>query len=502
MLLHDAGVTARLANPEDFPLTPPADTRPDARGDRQVARLDVLPEQSNPRVYVELVLPQVSAQTATVLEPRDGAWRMTTCVAFQVAAGRVPEFVVELPDALASTVESRSIPGSWTSRQPAAGGRVALTFHADDPALRDFHAILSGPAEVARPDWHFPGVQTPGAESAETLLVFPRGAFEPIGGSVAEEAVVIPDWLSEVLPSASSTVPWVSYRWPGGAALPAFRSTRELSARPIASPARLELWIDRDGTTEGSLSLNISGSPPPLVELDWPETARPTGLFFDGAFRPLPVPANGACSVSLPDATTDQMVWLSWVDSGSVLPTLSGPLSAHVPWPRQIPVENLSVSVHPPRHYRVDIAPPLSSAAEDAATSFVPAVLSSKNEAAAQRPGDVSLVAVPAPEPGQPFAPGASLKLVNQRPVEIGQALLVAFIAALVCWRILPVWTWLVGNETICWLALAAFWWLCLTPSWLGAAVALWACVRALRRRRAPLTADPHASTAHAPPAV
>jgi hypothetical protein len=304
------------------------------------------------------------------------------------------------------------------------------------------------------------------------------------------------------MPSTSSAAAWVSYRWPGGTALPTFRSTRELSARLVAGPARLELWTNRDGTTEGNLSLHISGSLPPSVEFDWPETAHPSGLFIDGAFRPLPVPVNGACTVSLPAAITDRMVWLSWVDSGGALPALSGPLSAYVPWPRQIPVENLRVNVHPPPHYRVVVAASLSTAAEDAATSFVPAVLSSKLENDAARSGDVALIAAPVLEPGKPFAPGASLKLVNERPAEIGQALAVALIAALVCWRFVPAWTWLIGNETICWLVLAAFWWLCLAPSWLGPAIGLWACVKALRRRRPILIADPRASTAHAPPAV
>jgi len=499
-VFHDAGVIVRIANPEDFPLAPPADPGSGANGDRLVARLDILPEQSNPRVHVERVLPQVTSQTATVREPDGGAWRMTTCVAFHVGTGRIPQFVVDLPESLASVIEARTIPGSWTSRQSTAGGRMALTFHADDPALRDFRVLLSGPADVSRADWQLPDVRTPGAESVATLLVFPRGAFDAVTGSAAGDAVVIPQWLSEVIPSASSTAPWDSYHWPGGTAVPTFRPTRELSERPLASPARLELWINRDGTTEGSLSLNISGSLPPSIEFDWPEPARPSGLFIDGEFRPLPVPANGACLVSLPAAMSDRMVWLSWTDSGSTLPALAGPFSAYIPWPRQIPVENLRVSLHPPRHYRVDIAVPFGATREDAPTSFGPPVLFSNLENEAAPSGAVALIAAPALEPGKPFAAGASLKLVNQRPPEIGQALAVALLAALVCWRILPVWTWLIGNETVCWLALAAFWWLCLSPSWLGPIIGLWACMKAYRRQRTAIIADPHASTAHAPP--
>jgi hypothetical protein len=301
------------------------------------------------------------------------------------------------------------------------------------------------------------------------------------------------------MPSASDAS-WSAYRWSGTDDLPTFRATRGASARPVARAARLELWINRDGTTEGNLALDISGHLPPAVEFDWPETTRLSGLYADGVFRPLPVPANGTCLVALPEAASHRMLWLSWVDSRGTLPTFSGPLSAHIPWPREIPVENLRVNVYPPRHYRVDVDAPSVAAAEDVADALVPDVLSSNDKNHSSHSGGVSLIAAPAPDPGKAFAPGASLRLVNLLPVEIGQALAVALVAALICWRIVPVWTWLVGNETISWLALAVFWWLCLTPSWVGPALALWACTSAVRRRRSAIIADPRASTAHAPP--
>jgi hypothetical protein len=497
-LLHDAGVSARVANPEDFPLTPAADAGLDARGDRLVARLDVLPEQSNPRVQVESVVPHVAVQSATVLEPRDGAWKMTTYLAFHVAAGRVPDFVVELPESLAAAVAARSLPGSWTSKQPAAAGREALIFHADDPTLRDFRVILAAPADVSRSDWQPPDVRVPGAELESGLIVVPRGVFEPVGKPAAEEVAALPEWLSDLVLSTSDPPPWTVYRCPTGTDLPTFRSTREPSARPVAGPARLELWINKDGTTNGNLALNISGQLPPSVEFDWPETARLSGLFVDGTFRALPVPGNGTCVIPLPEGMSNRMLWLSWVDSGSALPTLSGPLSAHVPWPRAIPVESLRMNVHPPRHYRVDMASPFFPAAEDTAAGHVPAVLSP----ASSHSSGGSQIAAPVPERGKAFAPGASLTLVNRQFAEIGQALAVALVAALVCWKIVPVWKWFVENETICWLGIAAFWWICLTPSWVGPVIALCACAKFMRGRRAIVVADPHASTAHAPPAA
>ena len=177
-LYRDADVAVRLANPEDFPQPEAGGSGPDARGDRLVGRVDVLPEQSSLRVAVEPVLPVVAAEVATILESRGDGWQFTTGVAFQVASGRVNEFTLELPEALAARVETRSIPASHVATQTATGGRVAVSFHPDEPGLRRFVAILSGTADMSRAAWQLPSIDLPGAERTATYLFSPRGAIE------------------------------------------------------------------------------------------------------------------------------------------------------------------------------------------------------------------------------------------------------------------------------------------------------------------------------------
>ena len=226
--------------------------------------------------------------------------------------------------------------------------------------------------------------------------------------------------------------------------------------------------------------MNLSGPLPSQVEFNWPETARPVGLFVDGAFQPLPVPAEGRCAIALPAGTHDRLLWLSWMDTHAPFPALSGPLAARLPWPQQIPVEGCRVRVHVPRPYRFDAAAPFAAIGPDDETGLVPPALIAPQADDKHEPVGTALAVQPVPQPGQPFELGPALKLSNPQAPRIGMALAAALIAGFVCWRIVPLWLWLTRNESVCWLGLAVFWWLCLSPSWCGPLLALWAGYRAL----------------------
>jgi hypothetical protein len=331
-----------------------------------------------------------------------------------------------------------------------------------------------------------------------TFLVLPHGAFEPPAGA---ESVAVPEWVSEAVPAATAGGISDCFRLSGAGPLPGLRPTRADSSKTVAGSAQVELWLEPDGALAGRMGLSLAGNLPALVELDWPPSARPTALFAGGAFRPLPLAADGLCSIPLPAGTTDRLIWLSWTDAHGALPLVLGPLNARLPWPRQIPVENCRVTLHPPPQYRCQAAAPLNPAAPDAEAPLVPAVLATADRKEITRPrDDLALAVSPVPAPGTSFELGASLKVTNERPGQFGMALTVALIFAVICWRVFPLWSWLVQNDTLCRLVLATFWWLCLVPSWLGPAIAVGACVKALRRRTVPDHDFASASTAHAPP--
>jgi hypothetical protein len=501
-LYRGSDIAIELVNPEDLPLSSVSESATDPAGDVVVARLDVLPEQAQPRVRVEPVVPAVSARIATLLEFREGTWRWTSLVAFAVASGRVTAFPLDLPEAVAATADFRSIPSARVSTQPAEGTHVRVTFHPDEPVQREFMAVLSGPADLRQPVWQPPAPHLPGAIATAAWLVLPHGAFESPADSAGAESAAVPDWVSEIVPRTTAGGAWDCFRLSAGEAFPPVRATRPDSAKGVVQSAQIELWLEPDGARAGRLGLNLAGSLPPVVDLDWPASARPTALFAGGSFQPLPVPADDVCPIPLAAATNDRLVWLSWTDRGAALPLLSGPLAGRVPWPRQMPVESCRLILHPAPHYRVQAKMPFMAAASDPPAPLLPALLAAADrKGAAPRGDDLSLVASPVPATGTPFELGASLKITHERPAQFGLALLAALVVALASWKVLPVWSWLVRNETLCWLVLASLWWLFFAPSWLGPAIAVWAGIKAFRRRAVPAHDYASASTAHAPPA-
>jgi hypothetical protein len=275
---------------------------------------------------------------------------------------------------------------------------------------------------------------------------------------------------------------------------------RDLSAKTIIDAARFEFWLGPDGTFEAGLGLRVSGSWPPSIEFDWPANARPTRLYLDREFRLPPEPADGRLVLSLPTGATDRLIWIAWTGTHSGLPQFSGPLAGRFPWPRQVPVENATFRLHVPEQYLIVPAATSAGARPDHDDSLVPAVLRAPKISDPAAIVPEAWVVRPVPQPGQPFELGEWVRLINLRPARAAIPLGCVFISALVCWRILPLWLWLTRNETVAWLILAAFWWLWLTPSWLGAAIAVWAIVQTFRRRRASSADFAAASTAHVPP--
>jgi hypothetical protein len=188
-------------------------------------------------------------------------------------------------------------------------------------------------------------------------------------------------------------------------------------------------------------------------------------------------------SVAVPGSARDRDVWVSWNDRSGLLPSVAGSLPARVPWPRTFPVESCRVDVHPPDGFRVEAKAALNAVASTRQSENLPASLISG------RPDDdghlrhTVMNLFPVPEPGQPFELAASLRVISESARNFGLALAIVIPAALVLWWTGALWQRLVQHETVAWLVLSAFWWVCLAPSWLGLVVAIWAAVRAFRDR-------------------
>ncbi|HEY2250759.1 MAG TPA: hypothetical protein VGH74_06845, partial [Planctomycetaceae bacterium] len=404
-LFRDADLSVRVANPEDFPLPPAASpAAPPSAGNEQgalvgrerlVARLDCLPDQANPRVEVEPVSPQIAAESAIVMENNAGSWQVTTCVRFQVLSGRAETFKIEVPESLASRFDVRSTPTSRTTSERPVNGRITLVLHPDEPLDDDpFVVVLTGTADLAQGVWQLPVIEFPGAEQTATILIVPHfmTTSSPVPGTssdvtsaqVPADAFDVPEWLKTAVPATApdskSGPGWKAYRWPGAAPEAEVRAAHEASSEAGIDSARLDIWVEPDGSIEGWLGLNLSQTFPSTIEFDWPAGCDPTALYVAGEFVALPAvepqpTGNGVWTVSCPPTAKRDLVWLSWRDHRNSLPPLSGPeLAARVPWPRSVPVARCTMHLHAPVHYRIDAGAPAVATAGRSPNALPPLV--------------------------------------------------------------------------------------------------------------------------------
>jgi hypothetical protein len=191
----------------------------------------------------------------------------------------------------------------------------------------------------------------------------------------------------------------------------------------------------------------------------------------------------------MPVGFGERNVWVSWHDRDGPLPAIAGSLSARVPWPRELPVGVCRLDVHPPQRYRVEGHAPLTEISANGREERLPASLTI-SQAEDQAPLRHTVMDVsPIPEPGRPFAPGASLRVIYEPARNFGLALAIVVPVALLVWWAAAFWHRFVQHETVCWLVLAVFWWMCLAPSCLGLLIGAWAATCAVRRRHEPAAA-------------
>jgi hypothetical protein len=492
VLYHDPDVEVRLANPNDFPL-PPDTAAGSGREDGQLAvRLDVLPEQANPRVIVERSLPHVSAEVALVLARDTGVWQMTAGVAFHVASGRVTEFVIEVPAALAPGLEIASTTPASTTQLPEVDGRVKLLFHPDEPIKQQFVAILTHRPDLTAGVWTPPRIVADNTERTASLLVIPAGSLQPADAALEPPEQVVPDWIKDVAP-LTAVGQFNLYQWDAALSDVEFRTPRT-DAEASVETARLDVWLDRDGAVRGWLGMKLSGSWPQRIGLAWPATCRPTSLFVADEFRPLPAvdQSGGRFEILLPRDAKDNLVWLSWVDEATVHPLLSERFAPRWPWPIRLSVERCLVNLHAPAQIRFDAPASQIVPATASPDRYLPSLTTALAPAGEADDANGVWISLPTSPTGSAPSLGNSLRVINDgsRKWLLSLALLLG--ACFFFWKCDPLRGWLTRHETTCWLSLAVLWWLWLEPGWFSLAIASWAAALAVLRQRRPQPASSH----------
>jgi hypothetical protein len=441
----------------------------------------------------------MAGESLMILEMRANNWQWTNCIRFQMLTGRTNVFAIELPESVAARVEVRSIPTASTRAGPPVEGRITLQLHTDEPAGDQFVVVLTTLTDLAGAIWQLPAVGLPGVEQTATMLVVPDKGLEPVDADLPVDSFDVPEWAKTIMPAVAPGSPpglapgsppgpgWKTYRWSGAAPAARFRAKRDGLSKAGVDTARIDLWLDAEGSIEGWLGLKLSEHLPEKLELAWPNGAHPTALYVAGEYLAPPAAESGGWAIPLPTSAKGGLVWLSWSSPRHPLPVLSARLAAQVPWPQNVPVDQSTVKVHSPPYYRIEPAPPLVAMGSGSQAPALPALICSAEERTSSRDAEISLAVAPDSGPvaksGVGYELGSKLRIVSEWPRQLLLASLAALLVSAVCWKTAPFWSWLTQHETSAWLALAAIWYLWLDPDWFGLVLALWAIARALVRR-------------------
>jgi hypothetical protein len=500
ILYRDPEVFVRLVNPEDFPLPTKNIADINGEGGQLVVRLDALPEQANPRIAIERLLPRVTAEIAVVLDHDAGAWQAASAIAFRVESGSVTDFAVDVPPEMSAKLEIKSTPPSHTTQLPDVDDRVKVLFHVDEPVKKQLIAVLTYRPDMSAGVWNLPQIRPQNAETTASRLIVPTDSIEPVDPALRPETTAPADWIGEIAPQSNAVDSRV-YFW-GGALPPAdFRAARPVAESAIEA-ARLDLWLDCDGTIRGWLGLSISGNWPQRVTFNWPETCRPISLWVGNEFRSA-IAGDSRTShleIPLPHDTNDKLIWLSWNDESKVHPLLTGRFAPRLPWPIGLPVQRCLANLHAPVSFRFEVPDSQSPSVVMPASQYFPQPISGV-ERHGESGVETGLWVLPQmPAAGTPLDLGASsLHVINDRSRQWILASILAACAWFVSWISAPLRRWVTHRETLAWLTLALVWWLWLWAGWLALAVVGWAGVRAVLFNALPQSSKSIGKTSETP---
>jgi hypothetical protein len=387
---------------------------------------------------------------------------------------------------LAKGLEISTRPPARTTQTPAADGRVKVLIQTDEPVNKRLIAILKSRPDLSAGVFKSPEIRPEDVQTIVSRLAFPAGSFEPVDSEPKLSAAAWPDWLEEIVPASQSPA-WQSYSWAGTAPSAEFQVSRRSVAAKIEM-ARLELWLDQDGTIHGSWGMKISGDWPSSVEFEWPESCRPVFIAVGGEVQVPPELAQHGASlvVSLPRDAGDNVIWLAWNETMRRRPMLWEAFSPQFPWPTRLSVEDCLVNLHTSAPYQFDFSesPNLATEKSKHGELFEPPWQTNAKDAAAT---DTGLWLEPPRHPaGAPPILDATVRVTNDRSQQWVFALGFAAFAGLVARLSRQFREWLTARELLAWSCLGLLWWLCFTPSWGVLVICGWIGVRALLNRNRP----------------
>lgn len=286
-LYQEPDLEVELADPDKWErLEVPSELRMGAARNLLVGRFKWQPDAGPFIVRAAQNEPVLNYSAVTSLQPRDGRWKLTTNLLFEVLQGHGSQFSIRVPPELPLVRVDAADVRQLLEREPDGGQRIVLIPQA--PVRGRFVVQVSG--EVNLPAGSaavIPEILGLNAARTEHFVVLPPDAqltVDPRTSGLTPES--LPAELDKLLPTDVQGTPGHQYRGTAGSWTVALARPQEDTPQTGVLWSETLIWCGPSNEVAGRTSILLGPQESEQVDLTVPAGVELQGVLLDGEFIP------------------------------------------------------------------------------------------------------------------------------------------------------------------------------------------------------------------------
>ncbi len=296
--------------------------------------------------------PVLNYSAVTALQPRDGRWKLTTNLLFEVLRGHGSQFSIRVPPELPLVRVDAADVRQLLERESDGGQRIVLVPQA--PVRGRFVVQVSGEVNLpAGGPVVIPEILGLNATRKDHFLVLPADgqltADSRTSGLLAES---LPEELGKLLPADLQGTPRLEYRGSPGAWTVTVPRRQEDHPQTGVLWSETQIWCGPTHHVSGRTSILLGPQEIEQIELDIPVGTQVQGVLLDGEFIPH-TPREQHLRIPLTFPQAGHAITLYWTQETA---SFAGFYNlAHFDWPHVSgkSVGEEYVTLTPPAEFRV-----------------------------------------------------------------------------------------------------------------------------------------------------
>ncbi|MES2794166.1 MAG: hypothetical protein V4719_31420 [Planctomycetota bacterium] len=353
-LYQEPDLEVELADPGKWErLEVPSELRLGAARNLLVGRFKWNPEAGPFVVRAAQNEPVLNYSAVTSLQPRDGRWKLTTNLLFEVLQGHGSQFSIRVPPELPLVRVDAADVRQLLEREADGGQRIVLIPQA--PVRGRFVVQVSG--EVNLPAGGLvtiPEVQGLNATRKDHFLVLPSEGQLTVdsrtSGLISES---LPADLAKLLPADLQGTSRLEYRGnPGAWTVTVPRRQEDIPLTGVLW-SETQIWCGPADEVSGRTTILLGPQEIEQIDLNIPVGNELQGVLLDGEFIPHAAPREHRLRIPLTFPQAGHVITLYWTQETTSFKQFSNQAEFHWPHVAGKKVREEFVTLTPPAGFRV-----------------------------------------------------------------------------------------------------------------------------------------------------